>query len=134
VHCVAKVCLSVERISVKHVVFGRLWLCVDMHMCRLLILLDISTVAALYTTRHRNTCCCCCCCCCCRGIHPDFTGQTYLDILAACKAAASGIHVHAFSPLEVMHVSVLAAAYATCMCCVSPRRVLRAFKRNGPVA
>jgi FO synthase len=35
------------------------------------------------------------------GIHPAFTGQTYLDVLAAVKAAAPGIHVHAFSPLEV---------------------------------
>ncbi len=35
------------------------------------------------------------------GIHPGFTGQTYLDIAAAVKAAAPGIHVHAFSPLEI---------------------------------
>lgn len=37
------------------------------------------------------------------GIHPDYDGNTYLDIVAAVKAAAPGIHVHAFSPLEVMH-------------------------------
>lgn len=37
------------------------------------------------------------------GIHPDFTGDTYLEILRTCKAAAPGIHVHAFSPLEVHH-------------------------------
>lgn len=35
------------------------------------------------------------------GIHPDYTGQTYLDILTTVKQAAPGIHVHAFSPLEV---------------------------------
>ena len=35
------------------------------------------------------------------GIHPDYTGQTYLDILATVKQAAPGIDVHAFSPLEV---------------------------------
>ncbi len=35
------------------------------------------------------------------GIHPDYTGQTYLDILHTVRAAAPGIHVHAFSPLEV---------------------------------
>ena len=35
------------------------------------------------------------------GIHPSFTGQSYLDLLAAAKAGAPGIHVHAFSPLEV---------------------------------
>lgn len=37
------------------------------------------------------------------GIHPSFTGQTYLDLLAAAKRGAPGIHVHAFSPLEVSH-------------------------------
>ena len=35
------------------------------------------------------------------GIHPDYTGQTYLDILHTVKAATPAIHVHAFSPLEV---------------------------------
>ena len=35
------------------------------------------------------------------GIHPDYTGQTYLDIVATVKRAAPDIHVHAFSPLEV---------------------------------
>jgi len=37
------------------------------------------------------------------GIHPSFTGQTYLDICSAVKEAAPDIHVHAFSPLEVTH-------------------------------
>lgn len=37
------------------------------------------------------------------GIHPDFTGATYLQLLAAAKAGAPAIHVHAFSPLEVKH-------------------------------
>ncbi|NKB35491.1 MAG: 5-amino-6-(D-ribitylamino)uracil--L-tyrosine 4-hydroxyphenyl transferase CofH [Pseudomonadales bacterium] len=35
------------------------------------------------------------------GIHPDYTGQTYLDIVATVKAAVPDIHIHAFSPLEV---------------------------------
>ena len=35
------------------------------------------------------------------GIHPDYTGQTYLDILHTVRAASPGMHVHAFSPLEV---------------------------------
>jgi len=35
------------------------------------------------------------------GIHPEYTGQTYLDILATVKEAAPDIHIHAFSPLEV---------------------------------
>jgi FO synthase len=37
------------------------------------------------------------------GIHPSYTGQTYLDLLAAVKDAVPRMHVHAFSPLEVMH-------------------------------
>jgi FO synthase len=37
------------------------------------------------------------------GIHPAFTGQTYLDILRAAKDAVPAMHVHAFSPLEVWH-------------------------------
>jgi FO synthase len=35
------------------------------------------------------------------GIHPDYTGQTYLDLCRAAKEAAPDMHVHAFSPLEV---------------------------------
>ena len=37
------------------------------------------------------------------GIHPSFTGETYLDILRAVKSADPEMHVHAFSPLEVWH-------------------------------
>lgn len=37
------------------------------------------------------------------GIHPAFTGQTYIDICHAAKRAAPDIHVHAFSPLEITH-------------------------------
>ncbi len=39
------------------------------------------------------------------GIHPDYTGQTYLDILHTAKTACPDMHVHAFSPLEVWHGS-----------------------------
>jgi FO synthase len=35
------------------------------------------------------------------GIHPDYTGQTYLDIVAAVREAVPEMHIHAFSPLEV---------------------------------
>ncbi|MCC7120129.1 MAG: 5-amino-6-(D-ribitylamino)uracil--L-tyrosine 4-hydroxyphenyl transferase CofH [Gammaproteobacteria bacterium] len=35
------------------------------------------------------------------GIHPQYTGQTYLDILRMVKDAVPDMHVHAFSPLEV---------------------------------
>jgi FO synthase len=37
------------------------------------------------------------------GIHPRYTGDTYLAIVAAVKAAAPALNVHAFSPLEVLH-------------------------------
>jgi FO synthase len=37
------------------------------------------------------------------GIHPSYTGQTYIDILRTVKTAEPGVHVHAFSPLEVTH-------------------------------
>jgi FO synthase len=35
------------------------------------------------------------------GIHPEYSGQTYLDILATVRAATPDMHIHAFSPLEV---------------------------------
>jgi len=35
------------------------------------------------------------------GIHPKYTGDTYVAILRAVKAARPDMHVHAFSPLEV---------------------------------
>ena len=35
------------------------------------------------------------------GIHPAFTGDTYVEICKAVKRAVPGIHVHAFSALEV---------------------------------
>jgi FO synthase len=37
------------------------------------------------------------------GIHPDFTGQSYLDICAAVHQALPAMHIHAFSPLEIMN-------------------------------
>jgi FO synthase len=35
------------------------------------------------------------------GIHPDYTGATYLALCRAIKAAVPAMHLHAFSPLEV---------------------------------
>jgi FO synthase len=35
------------------------------------------------------------------GIHPSYTGATYLSICRAIKEACPGIHIHAFSPLEI---------------------------------
>ncbi|HEX6399471.1 MAG TPA: 7,8-didemethyl-8-hydroxy-5-deazariboflavin synthase CofG, partial [Actinomycetota bacterium] len=37
------------------------------------------------------------------GIHPDLPGSFYLDLLDAVKARVPGIHVHAFSPMEVLN-------------------------------
>jgi FO synthase len=36
------------------------------------------------------------------GIHPSYTGQTYLDICGVVKSTSPEIHIHAFSPLEVL--------------------------------
>lgn len=35
------------------------------------------------------------------GIHPSYTGQTYLDICQAIRTALPDMHIHAFSPLEI---------------------------------
>ncbi len=35
------------------------------------------------------------------GIHPEYTGATYLSVCRAIKEAVPGLHIHAFSPLEV---------------------------------
>ncbi len=35
------------------------------------------------------------------GIHPSFTGDFYVELTAAVKAALPELHIHAFSPLEV---------------------------------
>lgn len=35
------------------------------------------------------------------GIHPEYTGETYLQMCRVIKAALPNIHIHAFSPLEV---------------------------------
>ena len=37
------------------------------------------------------------------GIHPRYTGETYLGIVEAVKMAVPDMHVHAFSPLEIHH-------------------------------
>ncbi|MBD2859815.1 5-amino-6-(D-ribitylamino)uracil--L-tyrosine 4-hydroxyphenyl transferase CofH [Spongiibacter sp. KMU-158] len=35
------------------------------------------------------------------GIHPDYSGQKYLDLVRLIKAEEPELHIHAFSPLEV---------------------------------
>ena len=35
------------------------------------------------------------------GIHPDYSGETYLELCRVVKQTAPGMHIHAFSPLEI---------------------------------
>lgn len=35
------------------------------------------------------------------GIHPHYTGETYINLARAVRAAVPEMHIHAFSPLEV---------------------------------
>jgi len=37
------------------------------------------------------------------GIHPDLPGTAYFDLAREIKRAAPGLHLHAFSPMEVMN-------------------------------
>ncbi len=37
------------------------------------------------------------------GIHPDLPGTAYFDLARAVKAAAPQVHLHAFSPMEVVN-------------------------------
>jgi FO synthase len=37
------------------------------------------------------------------GIHPDLPGTAYFDLAAEVKRRTPGMHVHAFSPMEVMN-------------------------------
>ncbi len=37
------------------------------------------------------------------GIHPHYDGHTYLELTRAVKSAIPGMHIHAFSPLEILH-------------------------------
>ncbi|HVD70824.1 MAG TPA: bifunctional FO biosynthesis protein CofGH [Actinomycetota bacterium] len=47
------------------------------------------------------------------GIHPDLPGSFYFDLLDAVKARTPGMHIHAFSPMEVMNGSTkLGVSYA----------------------
>jgi len=39
------------------------------------------------------------------GVHPDFTAETCIELIASVREAAPGVHIHAFSPDEVMHAA-----------------------------
>jgi FO synthase len=57
------------------------------------------------------------------GIHPDLPGSFYLDLLDAVKARVPGIHVHAFSPMEILNGATKMG--------VSFREFLTACKERG---
>jgi FO synthase len=57
------------------------------------------------------------------GIHPDLPGSFYLDLLDAVKARVPEIHVHAFSPMEVLNGATKMG--------VSFREFLTACKEHG---
>jgi FO synthase len=57
------------------------------------------------------------------GIHPDLPGSFYLDLLDAVKARVPGIHVHAFSPMEILNGATKMG--------VSFREFLTACKEHG---
>ncbi len=35
------------------------------------------------------------------GIHPQYTGDTYVELVKTVRTAAPGLHIHAFTPLEI---------------------------------
>jgi len=57
------------------------------------------------------------------GIHPDYTGQTYLDILRTVRQATPEMHIHAFSPLEVWQGAATLG--------ISPELFLRRLREAG---
>ncbi|MES9830577.1 MAG: 5-amino-6-(D-ribitylamino)uracil--L-tyrosine 4-hydroxyphenyl transferase CofH [Candidatus Thiodiazotropha sp.] len=57
------------------------------------------------------------------GIHPKYTGATYLRICQAIKAVQPDIHIHAFSPLEIMQGARTLG--------ISPGRMLAELKVAG---
>jgi len=57
------------------------------------------------------------------GIHPSYDGNTYLGLLSALKAELPHLHVHAFSPLEVLHGATTLG--------VSTADFLQELKRRG---
>lgn len=57
------------------------------------------------------------------GIHPDYTGQTYLDIVETVRQAVPDIHIHAFSPLEIWQGAETLG--------ISPKQFLNKLKSAG---
>jgi FO synthase len=57
------------------------------------------------------------------GIHPDLPGTFYFDLLDSVREAAPDIHIHAFSPMEVMNGSTKLG--------ISFREFLQECRRHG---
>jgi len=57
------------------------------------------------------------------GLHPYADLETYMEILRSVREVSPEIHIHAFSPMEVKHISVNSN--------MSVREVLRALKEEG---
>ncbi|MEZ5175862.1 MAG: 5-amino-6-(D-ribitylamino)uracil--L-tyrosine 4-hydroxyphenyl transferase CofH [Acidimicrobiia bacterium] len=57
------------------------------------------------------------------GIHPEFTGRFYVDLVTAIKAVVPGMHIHGFTPLEVWQGAETAG--------VSVRELLTMLKEAG---
>jgi FO synthase len=57
------------------------------------------------------------------GIHPDFTGQFYIDLVAAIKAEIPDMHIHGYTPLEIWQGAETAG--------VTVRELLVALKDAG---
>ena len=66
------------------------------------------------------------------GIHPDYTGATYLGICRAIKAALPDMHVHAFSPLEVTQgAATLGLSLRDFLAAAEGRRAWHAARHGG---
>jgi FO synthase len=57
------------------------------------------------------------------GIHPDLPGEFYFDLLDAVREAAPEIHIHAFSPMEILNGSTKLG--------ISFREFLQECRRHG---
>jgi len=57
------------------------------------------------------------------GVHPAFTLERYVEMIHWVHEAAPGVHVHAFSPDEVLHAATRSS--------LSTRDVLRCLKEEG---
>ena len=65
------------------------------------------------------------------GIHPAFTGDYYLSVVRAIKEAVPGLHVHAFSALEVWQGAATLDAPARRLSRGASRRGAELAARNG---